>query len=254
MGPFFFCDLIDRSTNQPYNDSRKTRKITMSDQLHRAMQKVLAMPYHQNHRARSGSYAAGHEAAVADVLNQEGFTEVSSDQFPGLTKSLIRGWLESDQDTDLQRVTQALLPGSYVLQPAGSQSFPDILLRDHTGQYFALECKSCRDKVCPMWNDSLPYSRAIYILSSGKLNETTVFLGCDVIDPQIIQNQRNMMTELQAVVEKYRKLNALVDVHNRGWDTKFRPQNFQNGGAARTNYFAHAQRSQCEQNVLEFCR
>ena len=103
-----------------------------------------------------------------------------------------------------------------------------------------------------MWNDNLPKPCAIYVLSSGKANETTLFLGKDVISKEMLNSQREMIEELNDIVLKYKKANKLLDKYKRGWDIKFRPQNFQCGGIKQTNYFIHPNRALCEKNVLEY--
>jgi hypothetical protein len=104
-----------------------------------------------------------------------------------------------------------------------------------------------------MWNDNLPKPNSIYVFSSGKTNSTTVFLGKDVITNDIIINQKIMISELTDVVKKYKTINTDKDMYKRGWDIKFRPQNFQSGGKNQTDYFNHPDRKKCEGNVLEYC-
>lgn len=224
----------------------------MSQQLHQALVNILSMPYFRNEQARSGGANYGHEEAVAEKIRQAGFTEFKRDSFKKLKKTILKKWAESGDDTDLKEATTTLTLGSFILQPAGSQNFPDILILDFDTRYIALECKSGQDGLCPMWNDNLPKQNAIYVLSSGIKNSTTCFLGRDVITANMVESQTKMVDELKEVVLKYKSINSSLDVFNRGWDTKFRPQNFQSGGKDKTNYFEHQDRSKCEQRALEY--
>jgi hypothetical protein len=231
----------------------------MSQQLHTAMNQILGMGYWANQNARSGGANYGHEAAVADVIYQNGFTELPKSQFPKLTKSLLKKWARSGNDQALRQAAQGMSPGSYILQPAGTQGFPDVLILDFaqpsaTARFIAVECKSGKTGLTPMWNDNLPNPDTIYVLSSGKANQTTAFLGRDVITAPELQCQINFMVDVNNLIAQYRSLMAPLDVLNRGWDLKARPQNFQGGGGAKTNYFTHPNRSTCESNVLNFAQ
>ena len=133
-----------------------------------------------------------------------------------------------------------------ILQPAGTQGFPDVLVLDFVNEgavprFIAIECKSGKKGLSPMWNDNLPNPDTIYILSSGRANATTVFMGRDVITPAEIQCQINFFNDVKKLNAHYRSIIGPLDVFNRGWDPKARPQNFQNGGGIKTNYFTHSE-------------
>jgi hypothetical protein len=224
----------------------------MSQQLHLAMKDVLSMPYFKNEAAKSSGADHGHEAAVAERIKSAGFTEVSRSLFRGLNKNVIKKWIETGNDSELRKITKNLKPGSFILQPSGSQNFPDILILDFDNRFIVIECKSGKDGLCPMWNDNLPKPNAIYVLSSGKLNQTTLFLGHDVISQEEYNTQILFWKEQKQLEEKYRAIMKPLDKFNRGWDIKGRPQNFQGGGGTKSNYFMHSDRKKCEQNVLDF--
>jgi hypothetical protein len=226
----------------------------MSIQLHKAIESILSMPFYKNENARSGSADYGHEAAVAVRIKSAGFTEYQKENFPKLKKGLLKKWAESGNDTDLRKVTAGLPVGTYILQPAGSQGFPDVLVKDFNDRFVAVECKSGQNGLNPMWNDNLPKPNIIYVLSSGKADATTVFLGKDVMPEEMLTSQQAMVKELNDIVARYKLANQTLDKYNRGWDIKFRPQNFQGGGGHLTNYFTHTDRQQCETNVLEFAK
>lgn len=208
------------------------------------------MPYFKNEHARSGTSVHGHEDAVAIKLGDSGFTEIQKTAYPKITKGLLKKWAETGDDTDLRKVTNTLANGTYIVQPAGSQGFPDILVRDFNDRFVALECKSGKNGQCPMWNDNVPKPMTIYILSSGIQNATTVFMGRDVIT----EAEQKLMDEQEAAIAKivkfYNDKMVGIDVHKRGWLQKSRKQHFQGGGGAKTNYFTHVSREACETNAL----
>jgi hypothetical protein len=98
----------------------------------------------------------------------------------------------------------------------------------------------------------LPNPNSIYVLSSGKLDETTVFMGKDVITDVEVQMQIAFWKDQKLLEAKYRDMMKPLDMFNRGWDIRGRPQNFQGGGGEKTNYFKHSSRVKCEKNTLEY--
>ena len=226
----------------------------MSKQFHTAMTKVLAMPYFKNGHHTSSGATFSHEDAVADQLATSGFTEHSKTNYSKLTKGVLKEWANSGNSAVISQILTQLPNGAYIIQPAGSQGFPDILVKDFNGRLIAVECKSGKNGTCPMWNDNVPRQQSIYILSSGKQNDTTVFMGKDVIDHNTYNLLAQQEAEIELIVKKYNPLMPAVDTFQRGWLQKSRKQHFQGGGAGKTNYFTHTDRSQCETNVLDFAK
>jgi hypothetical protein len=224
----------------------------MSTQLHSALSSILAMPYFKNENARSGGAVNGHEDAVAVKIRDAGFTELQKTSYPKLKKGLLGLWAETGNDTELRKVTAGMPVGTFILQPAGSQGFPDVLIKDFNDRFIAVECKSGKNGQSPMWNDNVPKPTTIYVLSSGIQDATTIFMGRDVITPE----EQILMDEQEAavakVVEEYNKKIKSIDKFNRGWHQKSRKQHFQGGGGAKTNYFTHTSRQLCEKNALEY--
>lgn len=224
----------------------------MSTQLHTAVTSILAMPYFKNENARSGGATYGHEDAVAIRIKDAGFTEIQKTQYPKVTKGLLKKWATDGNDSALRNATAGMPVGTFITQPAGTQGFPDILVKDFNDRFVAIECKSGQNGLCPMWNDNLPKPNTIYVLASGIMNSTTIFMGRDVITSE----EQKLMDEQEAaiakIVREYNQKMAAIDIHNRGWIQKSRKQHFQGGGNVKTNYFKHARRAECEKNALEF--
>ena len=225
----------------------------MCQQLHQAMINILKMPYYRNYHAMSGNNAkAGHEVAVDIEIAKASFTRLNVADYPSITKGLLKAWAQTKDDQELRRAAANMPMGSYIAQPAGSQGFPDFLVRDFNDRYVSIECKSGKKAAAPMWNDNVPMDDAIYVLTAENLNETTVFLGRDVISPE----ERELMIEQEratrALNEEFVKRSKAIDKFKRGFVQKIRKQHFQSGPASQTNYFIHKDRNLCESNVLEF--
>jgi hypothetical protein len=221
-------------------------------QLHNAITNILAMSYFKNENARSGLTVNGHEDAVAVKFRDAGFSELAKTAYPKLKKGLLKKWAETGDDTELRKATAGMPVGTFILQPAGTQGFPDVLVKDFGDRFVAIECKSGKSGLCPMWNDNIPKPDTIYILSSGIKNETTIFMGRDVITPEECALMDEQEAAIAKVVKEYNLKMKDIDKFGRGWHQKSRKQHFQGGGNAKTNYFTHPNRKQCETNALEF--
>lgn len=224
----------------------------MSTQLHTALSSILKMSHYVNEAAKSGGSNYGHEKEISKKLLEADFKEVSKKTYPKVTKTLLKKWAETRDDSVLKKETTDMPEGTFIIQPGGTNGFPDFLVKDFGGRLVALECKSTESGDCPMWNDNLPKPETIYILSSGKENQHTVFLGRDVITPEQSALIDEIINEVKLLIEEKSKTLSNLDRFNRGFVIKSRPQHFQYGGKSVTNYFTHIDRNKCEQNVLEF--
>lgn len=226
----------------------------MSQQLFEATQNILKMPYFKNDHATSGNDENGHELAILEVLKRSGFKEVPVTDYPNLTQKILKEWVETSDATTLEQVLASMPEGSCILQPGGTQCPPDTLVKDFGGRIVAYEAKSSSKGYTPMWNDSVPSPNVIYVFSSGKLNETTIFLGKDVIDEKMYKVLMESKRRHDAITEELKPAMMEADTFNRGWIQKVRPQHFQMGTKDKTNFFTHTSRANCEKNALDFAK
>lgn len=220
----------------------------MSKQFHTAITTILKMPYYKNEAARSGLVLHGHEEAVAQKLKEASFTEELKETYPELTKTLLKKWGTSGDDSILEHAIKDMPAGSYIKQPAGSQGFPDILVKDFNNRLIAIECKSTQ-KESVMWNDSLPkaITNAIYVLNSGTHNNTTAFIGSDIIDTTTVQLLEAQYEKLKQIDEEYFKL---IKSSKSNWRLRTRPQ--YNTFGKKINFFKHVKRIERENAVLAY--
>ena len=119
---------------------------------------------------------------------------------------------------------------------------------------YSLECKSSKKGAKPVFNGGLPDENYIYIFSSGKYNETTIFYGKDVVPPEVRKIYTKFIAKFKELVgECNDELNA-CKVNVRGFNYYCRNMFTQAGKKEKTNYFTHKDRSKCEQNVLNTFR
>jgi hypothetical protein len=227
----------------------------MSEQLSNAITLVLSMPYFRNDAVRSAENVKGHEEMVARQFSKAGFSEYdcSADfRKKGRTPfKTLKEWARTKDETNLRIIARDMPLGSYALQPAGTQSYPDILVRDFNDKFHAIECKSSKGGNI-MWNDSLPFPNGIYVFSSQKYDSTTVFMGRDVITCEELELRAEMTKKLKLLVDEYETMSRRIDKFSRGWKFNFRQQNFQSSPKERRDYFLHADRESCEKKVLEY--
>ena len=222
----------------------------MCEKLLEAGKKILEMGYYKNESARSGEFVPAHEIAVANVLVGIGFIEVFAGMF-SLKKGDLKKWWENRFDDSLDEILKDMPNGTFILQPGGTQSFPDILVKDFNGRIVAIECKSGKG-THPMWNDSTPKFGAVYIMSSKKVDGTTVFMGEDAITKKQLEYINQAVEEMVAVAKKFNILIANEDSYETGFTVNCRKQFSQKGGKLKTNFFLHKYREMREKNVLEF--
>ena len=192
----------------------------------------------------SGSYNNNsHENAILSLLQTNGFKQAT------IVATKKKSILSKKQRNEIlsSGVWDKLDNGEYIHQPCGKNDSPDIIVKCNDKLYF-LECKSSK-MLSPMFNGCIPKKEYIYIFSSEKYNETTMFYGMDIMSFNKRLLYEQMTTELQQVLDKYRNTEEWLD-DKRGFDFYIRKMFIQVGPASNTDYFTHADRETCEMNVL----
>ena len=156
----------------------------------------------------------------------------------------------NSQDNPLheQQVEELLIKHGfdYVAQPNGIQASPDFRVTLKNGKSVDIECKSSK-QTFPTYNGGLPKKGVVYIFSSKRYNETTVFFADDIVTDKKRKQLANLVEELGSVVKIYQEDPEWKDT--RGFDFYIRNMYVQTG-AGKKDYFKHQDRQLCEQNVL----
>ena len=137
----------------------------------------------------------------------------------------------------------------YEAQPNGIQASPDFRVKLSDGKTVDIECKSSK-QTYPTYNGGLPKEGVVYIFSSKKYNETTIFFADDVVSPKKRQQFANLVEELNSVL-KIHQMDEEWQEDSRGFDFYIRNMYVQNG-AGKKDYFKHSERKSCESNVLNY--
>ena len=136
----------------------------------------------------------------------------------------------------------------YTYQPNGTQNYPDYEIPTRWG-IINLECKSNKNAK-PMYNSGRPHADGLYVFTSQKYNETTLFWGDDILSLDKRELYDRMLLEMKDVLVRYQALPEWQD--ERGFDFYLREMYTQSGTAEYTDYFIHKDRTTCEQNVFNF--
>ena len=135
----------------------------------------------------------------------------------------------------------------YVAQPNGIQASPDFRVYLSSGKHVDIECKSSK-QTYPTYNGGLPKEGVVYIFSSKRYNDTTIFFADDVVSPQKREKFATLIDELNAVLKLHQADDEWQE-DSRGFDFYIRNMYVQSG-KGKKDYFKHAERQLCESNVL----
>jgi hypothetical protein len=137
----------------------------------------------------------------------------------------------------------------YEYQPNGIQNSPDFRVH-YNGKTYDIECKSSK-QAFPTYNGGLPKEGVIYVFSSKKYDETTVFFADDVVSlakrslyAQFLERQNQLLQEFRALPEWQND--------ERGFDFYCRAMYTQTGGKDKVDYFTHSKRGFCEERVINY--
>ena len=134
----------------------------------------------------------------------------------------------------------------YIAQPNGIQASPDFRVTLSTGKTVDIECKSSK-QTYPTYNGGLPKEGVVYIFSSKRYDETTIFFADDIVHETKRDLYRGLLSRLNEVLVEYQQDPEWED--DRGFDFYIRNMYVQNG-AGKKDYFTHNDRERCEQKVL----
>jgi len=140
---------------------------------------------------------------------------------------------------------------SYKAQPYGINRHPDFEVY-YNGSKVWLECKSTKHHTI-IHNSSYPKTGTVYILTSKKYNQTTVFRGEDVLPPETKEKFENITSKVKEYAQELLEECGVYEenINPHGFDITFRGCVYQKGGWKKTDFFRHKNRQRFERNVLE---
>ena len=198
-------------------------------------------------------------------LKRYGFNRRMPEDIDNILSSIKKNILDKKSDSlidNIYALKDKSMENCFVCQPYGSQEFPDFLIFA-SKKIISIEIKYSSGKSSkPMWNSNLPKANAIYIFGSYGLSDVTFFLGRDVLSMEerieligFFENNAKRLEE-EFRKEMRNKLDSMNYKFERGFDVYIRTAYEQNKNInkdANVDYFSHADRTKCEENVIEFC-
>jgi len=226
-----------------------TRDVRKRCNIYEAVKSMLKMPYYKNKAATSGAVHndSGHEDAIATVLRDVGGFKKWTPSYK-LTQKQVQLWKETPT------LATTFPIGSFIEQPLGKHSNPDFIIKPNSNKLLFLECKSSATSCSPMYNSGSVHPNYLYVFCSKKKNETTIYMGKNIIT---LEQERLINEHIEEARKRDEILNQklrLLDTNHRGITYYTRPMIIQSGGSKYTNYFTHKDRHNVEKIALEWVK
>lgn len=200
-----------------------------------AIQDILKMKYF------AGSYLdSEHENIIKNIFISHKFKE----QKINISKKLKLQALETGKLPILDNLC-------FVYQPCGKNNSPDFIIKNNDKIYF-IECKSVKNGSSPVYNSGFPNQKYLYIFTSGKYNETTVFYGHQIVSKELMDIYEHYLEKIKNLEKKL--VSELEDNHEHnlfGLSYYVRDMFVHKGKNGKTNYFLNKERTRIEQEVLD---
>ena len=149
---------------------------------------------------------------------------------------------------------------SYLIQPYGSQEYPDFLVFTNN-HILPIELKySKKSATKPMWNGNLPKHNGIYVLASNGKKDVTFFTGNDVLEheerKELVKFWENKRQESDEHTSYLKDKTESGDYKfSRGFNIYIRETYSQSASInseAQLNYFTANDREEIEDSVISF--
>lgn len=237
--------LKDLSMEEKICDG-KTHSKNYGENIRKVVSILLKSKYYKNQAVASSTITCiSHEKYISSILKECGFREVEKPK--KLTRKDTMKWIKNPE------LSTMLEEGTYISQPFGTQASPDFIIKINSKFVLFLEAKSSKEYY-PQYNSGGVNFNFLYVFCSEKTDETTIFLGKDIITPE--QNERiaKHIKEARERDEVFNEEMKKIDKINRGWEYYTRPMFVQKGGKIFANYFEHSDREKVEQNALKWLK
>lgn len=203
----------------------------MMNAMYNFMTDVLNMSYFE------GTYSdSKHEIEIQNLLEKNSFSRKDTSlKIKDRDFALKTGNLSSLNDLE------------YIYQPCGHNNNPDFIVKYNNKVYF-IDAKTTMKVGCPTYNSALPKDEYIYIFSSKKYSQTTIFYGRHIVTTEMrkVYDSLSKIYELEKMLVS--ELEALGDKNPLGLSYYVRDMYSHRGH--KTNYFTHEKRKDFEQDVL----
>lgn len=187
----------------------------------------------------NSNMGASHEREIRKLLELVGFQRIKLID-SGFTKQEI---LE-------KKATSNIKGPSFLKNPLGGSKHPDFILF-FNGWVFYLELKSSKSSYNPKWGSAFPERNDIWIFTCGnrKINETTFFLGNDLIPDDLAREMRKFQIK---ELDRQRTQNKAWKDATGSVGLDLRPMKFNDYSKKDESIIFHPQRRIREIKVLGY--
>ncbi|MCY4571057.1 MAG: hypothetical protein OXD49_22420 [Candidatus Poribacteria bacterium] len=190
------------------------------------------------------------EKQVINQLEMFGYCETDFNELGNSYRTYWRELIESD-DGIIENITR--FKQSYIAQPFGTQSYPDILILDNK-TVLCLELKSSKGTK-PVWNSGLPKANGLYVFGSYVKKDITFFRGCDILNDEDRKRLSGFFENAMKNAESFNQEYMLNQEFGFGVYARKMYQNQQTyNPKAIINFFQNHRRYDLERQVLEYCK
>lgn len=185
-------------------------------------------------------------------LDEIGFNRVMKEDINKIVFAELKKLVQDDQSlTEIDNPTN--YTRHYLVQPFGSQNYPDFLVFDEN-RVVSIESKySKKSEGKPMWNSGLPRPGGIYIFGAYGRGDVTFFRGCDVVSPSESRKFIEFFNRQQQAQEEFNEQNMQGQKYGFvAYVRKAFDQNLRYNEEAVTNFFTNERRAELERSVIEY--
>ena len=142
-------------------------------------------------------------------------------------------------------------PGEFIHQPLGTQKSPDFIIQVSKKCLIPFEAKSSNTYI-PTYNSGGIKLNYIYMFTSKKIKQTTIYLGSNIINEIQTKLIKDYIEKCRVLDKELNELLTKNDTNNRGISYYTRPMIGQKGQNDKTNYFTHNDKKICEDKVFDY--
>lgn len=189
------------------------------------------------------------EDRINTRLHNIGYSRIEGDDVENF-KDIKLAIQAKDRDDNVENTTT--YKQHFIVQPSGSQNYPDFMVFDKSYIY-GIEVKySTGKQLKPMWNSGLPRQNGIYIFGCFGVSDITFFIGRDVVSAEEAEEMHKFFGKVKEHQEQFnetkmqeQKYGFAVYVRKAFEQKKTNPK-------AIIDYFGNPNRAALEKKVIDY--
>lgn len=185
------------------------------------------------------------------LINKYNFKEIKNENKTKKNKKTIQ-YTEKEIMNMIKNPNLSFIePGEFIHQPLGTQKSPDFIIQVSKKCLIPFEAKSSNTYI-PTYNSGGIKLNYIYMFTSKKIKQTTIYLGSNIINEIQTKLIKDYIEKCRVLDKELNELLTKNDTNNRGISYYTRPMIGQKGQNDKTNYFTHNDKKICEDKVFDY--